>query len=282
MDPYTAALHHNQTTLQKLRVGDMVEFKRGLYSHWGVYIGNEEIVHLTGDENDGINGNVNSGHLFTICGKNFNKAYVKKDKFWDVVLDSKAYKNNDKDKKLSPLSATEIVELALSKIGEIGYNVLWSNCEHFAALCRYGQMKSDQISSKDKPQRDKPKRDKPKRDKPQRDKPKRDKQQRDKPQRDKPQRGKPQRDKPQRDKPKRDKPQRDKPQRDKPKRDKPQRDKPQRDKPKRDKPQRDKPKRDKQQRDKPQRDKPQRGKPQRDKPKRDKQQRDKPQWDTPI
>jgi hypothetical protein len=57
------------------------------------------VVHLSGDEDDGINGQFDSGHFLTICGQQFNKALVKKDKFWDVVLESKARKNNAKDKK---------------------------------------------------------------------------------------------------------------------------------------------------------------------------------------
>ena len=35
----TALVKHNFTTLNDLDVGDMVEFKRGMYSHWGVYVG---------------------------------------------------------------------------------------------------------------------------------------------------------------------------------------------------------------------------------------------------
>ena len=31
---------HNETVLRDLEEGDMVEFPRGVYSHWGVYIGN--------------------------------------------------------------------------------------------------------------------------------------------------------------------------------------------------------------------------------------------------
>lgn len=31
------------------------------------------------------------------------------------------------------------------KLGEIGYNVLWENCEHFAAYCRYGVAWSKQV-----------------------------------------------------------------------------------------------------------------------------------------
>ena len=30
---------HNSTVLQNLEKGDLVEFKRGVYSHWAVYAG---------------------------------------------------------------------------------------------------------------------------------------------------------------------------------------------------------------------------------------------------
>ena len=45
----------------------------------------------------------------------------------------------------SPATVEEIIERALGMVGEIGYNVLWSNCEHFASYCRYGKAKSDQV-----------------------------------------------------------------------------------------------------------------------------------------
>ena len=61
--------------------------------------GDEQIVHLAGDDNDGINGQIDSGHLFTICGQRFRKALVKVDNFWDVVDGCKAMKNNAKDGK---------------------------------------------------------------------------------------------------------------------------------------------------------------------------------------
>ncbi|XP_078323642.1 phospholipase A and acyltransferase 1-like isoform X2 [Crassostrea virginica] len=108
---------------------------------------NEEVIHLAGDENDGINGNVKARHMFTICGKTFNKALVKRDNVWDVVLDSKVEINNNKDQKCRPRSVEEIVEEAILKIGEIGYNVLWNNCEHFAAYCRYGVKWSQQADT---------------------------------------------------------------------------------------------------------------------------------------
>lgn len=136
---------HNETVLAELEEGDMIQCPRGVYSHWALYIGNEEVVHLAGADNDGINGQVDSTHLLTICGRSFRKALVKIDKFWSVVEGSLARKNNDKDRKFRPLPKEEIVKNALSRLGTIGYNVLFDNCEHFAAWCRYGKKKSDQV-----------------------------------------------------------------------------------------------------------------------------------------
>ncbi|KAL3870918.1 hypothetical protein ACJMK2_038946 [Sinanodonta woodiana] len=136
---------HNAKVLEELNVGDTIEFPRGCYSHWAVYIGDEKVVHLTGDDNDGINGNFDSGNLFTICGRRFNKAYVKVDNFWDVVLGCQARINKSKDKNMRPLAEEDIVQRAMSKLGEIGYNVMWCNCEHFASWCRYGKEKSEQV-----------------------------------------------------------------------------------------------------------------------------------------
>ena len=140
---------HNRTVLSDLQVGDLIEFPRGYYSHWGVYVGNEDIVHLAGEEagNDGINANLDSGHLFTVCGKRFNKAYAKVDNFLDVAASSRAKINNDKDKKCKPYPPDEVKERALSKIGAVPYNVIWSNCEHFAAWCRNGENWSQQVDT---------------------------------------------------------------------------------------------------------------------------------------
>ncbi|KAL3870944.1 hypothetical protein ACJMK2_038972 [Sinanodonta woodiana] len=138
---------HNAKVLRQLKVGDTIEFPRGYYSHWAVYIGDEHVVHLSGDDNDGINGNFDSGHIFTICGQTFNKALVKLEDFWNVALGSKAKVNLNKDRKMRPLRKGEIVDRALSKLGRIGYNVMWSNCEHFASWCRYGTEKSEQVET---------------------------------------------------------------------------------------------------------------------------------------
>lgn len=138
---------HNETLISYIEPGDLIEFPRGPYSHWAVYIGNEEVVHLSGDDNDGINGQVDASHFFTISGQRFGKAIVKVENFWNVVDGTKAKINNTKDKKYKPLPKSEIIKNALERIGRVGYNVLFENCEHFASLCRYGESKSEQVDT---------------------------------------------------------------------------------------------------------------------------------------
>ena len=45
-------------------------------------------------------------------------------------------------------SQEEIVAYARSKIGQIGYNLLNKNCQHFAYYCRYGIERSYEVSMK--------------------------------------------------------------------------------------------------------------------------------------
>jgi len=142
---------HNLKTYNSMRAGDLVEFHRGLYTHWGVAIGDGKIIHLSGDEDDGLSAGVNghfgsiSGSVFTISGVDFEKAKVKCDDFWDVARQSKADVNNSKDQYIRADPQHVIVRRALSRLGKIGYNMLWSNCEHFASWCRYGMGWSEQV-----------------------------------------------------------------------------------------------------------------------------------------
>ncbi|XP_046544914.1 phospholipase A and acyltransferase 3-like [Haliotis rubra] len=132
---------HNQEVLDILEPGDLLEFERGVYSHWAVYIGNGDVVHLSGV--DGAGGS-DLKHPCTISGVKSDKGIVCKEDLWKVAGDSKAYKNNPKEEKLKSLEPSKIVERALSKVGEVGYNLLYENCEHFAMWCRYGIKKSYQ------------------------------------------------------------------------------------------------------------------------------------------
>ncbi|XP_046560894.1 phospholipase A and acyltransferase 3-like [Haliotis rubra] len=123
---------HNWTVLDHLEPGDLLEFDRGVYSHWAVYVGNDEVVHLSGVDGAGRR---DLKHPCTISGVKSDKGIVRKDDFWTVTEDSKAEINNFKDLKFKPLEPSKIVQRALSKVREVGYNLLYMNCEHFATWC---------------------------------------------------------------------------------------------------------------------------------------------------
>ncbi|KAH9487602.1 Phospholipase A and acyltransferase 3 [Bulinus truncatus] len=138
--------HHNKRVFDDLKPGDRVQIKKTLYSHWAISIGDGEIAHLVGaDDDDQIDTPFHPKHKFTISGKTFNKAKVCIDDFWDVVGEHKAFINNCDDK-LSPMETSRILERADDSIGLVGYNVIYSNCEHFATWCRYDVCESSQVN----------------------------------------------------------------------------------------------------------------------------------------
>lgn len=44
-----------------------------------------------------------------------------------------------------PFPAQIILDRARSSLGKQGYNILYSNCEHFATDCRYGEANCRQV-----------------------------------------------------------------------------------------------------------------------------------------
>lgn len=68
--------------------------------------GDEEVVHLAGTQNDGLNVSSKPSHVSSSCGKSFNKAKVKRESVWDVMLDSKVEINNSKDRRYTYAQST--------------------------------------------------------------------------------------------------------------------------------------------------------------------------------
>jgi hypothetical protein len=134
-------MEHNQKVLDDLKPGDLVEYKRNLYSHWAVYIGRNKIVHLHGE---------NEGPL-TLSGvalmPSVSRAQVMIDNYWSVVKNSYVYRNNSLDSEFNPLPVEQILTRAYEKVNDSNYNVFWYNCEHFAKNCRYGIESSEQAAS---------------------------------------------------------------------------------------------------------------------------------------
>ncbi|XP_025111708.1 lecithin retinol acyltransferase-like [Pomacea canaliculata] len=150
--PSSDTHRHNQNVLYNLTKGDLVEFPRGTYSHWGIYAGNQRIIHLVADEEkkiiiNGVSRQLNnckgpmavSGAAHAKAGgSRQTKGEIRDEDFFAVAEDSKAMKNNQLDHKYRVYTPDEIVRRAMSEIGRTDYDLFTNNCEHFATWCRYG------------------------------------------------------------------------------------------------------------------------------------------------
>jgi hypothetical protein len=90
----------------------------GLTEHHGLYIGNDEVIHLTESE--------------------------------ARVVKTSLYFFSDGDDvrfKCSPNNPDEAIKKAKNSIGDGGYNILYNNCEQFVNYCISGKRTSNQVSN---------------------------------------------------------------------------------------------------------------------------------------
>lgn len=113
--------------------GDMIEVDRKLYQHWAIYVGDGFVVHVT---------TPGSGSF------SYSKGEVKCEPLKDVLQKNSYVVHNYLDNVYRPRPVDEIVNLAKQKIGETWhYNLLMSNCEHFATEMRYDLPQSRQVKN---------------------------------------------------------------------------------------------------------------------------------------
>ena len=141
----------------QVQAGDVLRVNRGLYSHYGVYAGNNQVIHYTGatGPND-FNGIVretsleeflNGAEKFNVCKfpehppmnlitRNSGRLF----QLWQLIKNVQlaGYKL---------YSPEETVRRARSKLGEGGYNLALNNCEHFAVWCKTGVKSSSQVNA---------------------------------------------------------------------------------------------------------------------------------------
>lgn len=109
--------------------GDVLSVNRGLYKHYGVYVGNNTVVHFSGGY-----GHELSAHR--ACIRKTTLENFSKD--GEVQIETKCAES---------YSRKDTVMRALNAVGsEKGkYALPWNNCEHFANWCRYGKKRSAQV-----------------------------------------------------------------------------------------------------------------------------------------
>ncbi len=123
--------------IDSLSVGDIIytERKHGLYSHFGIYIGDNSVVHFSaakGKETDAESADIIQTSI---------EEFLRGDKLFVLR------ENPGSDYK--PFPPGVIVERAKSEIGKRKgtYSLVSNNCEHFAYWCRYGVKESVQVEA---------------------------------------------------------------------------------------------------------------------------------------
>ncbi|GAA6224859.1 retinoic acid receptor responder protein 3-like [Lates japonicus] len=121
--------------------GDLIEISHGMYQHWAVYIGGNEVVHLIPPRDD-------SGALDLFSFLDSSKAQVRRQKLWEVVGHHSFQINNLLDDEYEPRDRRVIVREACSMVGqELPYCLATHNCEHFVTELRYGKSESRQVKT---------------------------------------------------------------------------------------------------------------------------------------
>ena len=115
--------------MQNLSLGSHIKTYRTGYSHHGIYCGNGQVVHYSGFAQAFKKGSLEITTLERFLGSE-KKYYVIKYPANKVMF-----------------SAKDIVRRALSRIGEDRYNLVFNNCEHFAAWCVTGKSESKQVKA---------------------------------------------------------------------------------------------------------------------------------------
>lgn len=105
--------------------GDHIYCSRGLYTHHGIDVGGGQVIHFTGtpERKRGARVTLTSLEDFAAGDAVHVQEYG------------------------SPSPAKTVVRRARGKVGTGGYNLLFSNCEHFARWCKTGEASSKQASA---------------------------------------------------------------------------------------------------------------------------------------
>lgn len=101
--------------------------------HYGVYVGNNEVVHFSADKENRISA---------------KKAFIQKTTLSDFSEKGNLQAEIPADNSMC-FPPNEVVKRALSNVGKGKgeYNLVFNNCEHFANWCKYGTKISNQVKN---------------------------------------------------------------------------------------------------------------------------------------
>ncbi|XP_068606646.1 lecithin retinol acyltransferase-like [Brachionichthys hirsutus] len=130
--------------------GDLLEVPRTLFTHFGIYLGDDRVAHLIPDilpvfskNKPAISKMVTNNRL--LLGVVAKVASVRVDSVADFAYGSRILVNHmDGVCSEAPLDGEEVARRAEKLLGAVDYSLLWYNCEHYVMHCRYGTATSYQ------------------------------------------------------------------------------------------------------------------------------------------
>ena len=141
----------------ELRKGDVIGVHRGVYDHYGIYTGNNEVIHFSNEGSD---------FGSDICVRRATLSQFKDGADNVFVVDFEAYRDYVENPELFDFrglfklafddlfgnemtiySPEETVKRAESQLGKGKYNLVVNNCEHFAVWCKTGKHESSQVQN---------------------------------------------------------------------------------------------------------------------------------------
>lgn len=111
---------------EKYNPGDILECRKGMVKHYGVYIGNGDVIHFASDSR---------GEVLNPSEARIRQTSLRKFSYGELIT-----VNNSSNR----LGVDAIVANAKSQLGDTwgGYNQMCNNSEHFARWCETGTKSS--------------------------------------------------------------------------------------------------------------------------------------------
>ena len=135
-----------------LEAGDVIGVHRPGYEHYGIYIGNERVIHYAGEGSDFLGPICIHEASFSEFMKDGGECFYLhfQDKLPIKIYRSEKLYSGDKlpfanTKEYRIFSPEETVRRARERVGEEEYNLIFRNCEHFALWCKTGVEESTQV-----------------------------------------------------------------------------------------------------------------------------------------
>lgn len=147
---------------RKASFGDVIGVNRGLYSHFGIYINDNLIIHYAAQNSD-IGGTayihkttlkrfLNRSNRYFVATFPFAYYFIDKNTIINKCRDC-SYNNDwsdigsliNRNSLFRVYSPIDTVKRAISRLGEHNYDLISNNCEHFAIWCKTGVSMSTQV-----------------------------------------------------------------------------------------------------------------------------------------